>query len=218
MRHRQGHAESSTRVRSLRAALKEFLLSPSLKGGSNEQLIVEHLGVKGIHLADPPSYDAVSLKYEKPVSTFEEAFYACWRGQRDWLRFDLETLRECDTLAALQLPQRIENEIIRREEAAERAAIVGEQYDDFEYERGEVDTFAPPTELLRRPPPTHRRRRMALSKRARGRSKLAAQYRQAKAAYHRAGHALRCSHERCDTEPRHRRRRQRHPQSKRHRR
>jgi len=207
MRHRQGTA-TTTRVRSLRAALNEFLLAPSLKGGSNEQLVVEHLGVKGIHVVDPPSYDAVSQKYEKRIRTFEEAFYACWRGQRDWLRFDLETLRECDDLGALQLPQRIERILIQQEEAAERAAIMGEQY-AHDY-LGEETPAAPPLELLRRTPPSRRQRwRGRLSTRARGRTKLAAQYRAAKLAYHRAGRALRCSHEVCDA-PRARRKRHRH--------
>lgn len=192
-------AERSTRVRSLHAALKEFLLAPSRKGGSNEQLIVEHMGVKGIHVVDPPSFDAVADKYEKKIDTFEQAFYACWRGQRDWLRFDIATLRECDDLGALQLPQRIEDEIIRREEAAERAAIAGEEYFGVEAPPEEAE-FAAPLELLRRAPPRRRRRlRGRLSKRARGRTRLAKQYREAKAAYHRAGRALRCSHERCDS-------------------
>jgi hypothetical protein len=201
MRHRYaaGHVKDrSTRVRSLRAALKEFLLAPSLKGSSNEQLIVQHLGVKGIHVVDPPSFDAVADKYEKKIDNFEQAFYACWRGQRDWLRFDIATLRECDDLGALQLPQRIEDEIIRSEEAAERAAIAGEEYFGVDAPPDEAE-FAPPLELLRRAPPRRRRRWKRLSRTARGRTKLAKQYREAKAAYHRAGRALRCSHERCAT-------------------
>jgi hypothetical protein len=174
-------------------------MAPSLKGGTNEQLIVEHLGVKGINLVDPPSFDAVSEKYEKKVRTFKEAFYACWHGQRDWLRFDIATLRECDDLGALQLPQKIEHQIILREEAAEREAIIGEQYADVFVPADEPE-FAPPLELLRRAPPRRRRRlRGRLSKRARGRTALARRYREAKHLYHAAGRALRCSHERCDS-------------------
>jgi hypothetical protein len=195
MRRRQ--AARSTRVASLKAALKEFLLAPSLAGGSNEHLIVEHLGVKGIHVVDPPSFDAASEKYEKKCRTFEEAFYACWRGQRDWLRFDLETLRECDDLRDLQLPQRIEHEIMRQEEEAERAAIVGEQYLDA-YAPDDTAAAPPPLELLHRAGPRRRRRWKRISKNARGRKRLAREYRAAKDAYHRAGRALRCSHERCD--------------------
>ncbi|HVO22490.1 MAG TPA: hypothetical protein VMW56_02560 [Candidatus Margulisiibacteriota bacterium] len=191
---------TSTRVKSLRAALDEFLRAPSADNGdTNEQLIVHHLGTKGIHEVDAPSFDAVSVRYEKKIRTFEEAFYACWNGKRDWRAFDIDTLRECDDLGALQLPARVEEAIIRDEEQAEREAIMGEVYSEVVFPREEALEL-PPIELLRRPMPKRRRRRttMRMSKAARSRTRLAKAYREAKAAYHRAGEALRCSHEKCD--------------------
>lgn len=219
MRHRQGFAPHrpsitrrrqartrSTRVTSIKAALDEFLVAPSGDNGySNGELVVRHLGAKGIDLVDPPSFDAASLRYEKKIGSFREAFAACWNGKRDWVDFDIQTLRACDDLGRLQLPERVERVIAEREEAEERAAIVNEsQFSDREEGFTDEAVEAPPLELLRR-----RRRKTTRKRRARtvattrkrtartGRRKAARsckplelEYRRAKAAYHRAGNKL----------------------------
>jgi hypothetical protein len=151
----------SLRVRSIKAALDEFLRAASGDNGhTNGELVVKHLGAKGIDLVDPPSFDAVALRYERPIKTFREAFRASWNGSRDWRRFDLAALRACDDLGALQLPERVEAALqaeqydAAREDAEERAAIQAESRG--EYTEAEADF--PPLELLRRPGPSRRRR------------------------------------------------------------
>jgi hypothetical protein len=124
-------------------ALDEFLLAPALQprcddlvfratggGWSNEAIVVAVCGVRGIHVVDPPLYDAVSLKYEVKCGTFEEAFRACARpystaGHRDWRDFDLDVLRECHlAFAALQMPAWLE-ELRLEEEWAEHLRRLG---------------------------------------------------------------------------------------------
>jgi hypothetical protein len=152
---------ASTRIQSLKSALHEFLRAPSADDGrSNEQVVVAHLGAKGIHLHDPATFDAVALKYEKKISTFEEAFFACCRsrgGRRDWLYFDLDTLRECG-FPGLQFPERIEDAMERAAIEEEGNRVAGEVEDYYGFPKEEAEPFAPPIALLRRTgPETHRR-------------------------------------------------------------
>lgn len=186
IRRRGSPRPRSTRVKSLRAALDEFLRAPSRDDGlTNEELIVKNLGVRGVDLADPPSFDAVALKYEKPVKTFREAFRACWNGKRDWLAFDIGTLRECDDLGRLQLPEHVEAAIARQVDEAERTAIMSEptyEYEGIHFGNGEPES--PPLEILHRE--SSRTRKRALT-----RAQLARAHQRAKAEYHRTAKALR---------------------------
>lgn len=159
---------TSTRVSGIGAALDEFLVSPSSDGGhSNEEVVVHVIG--GVHQADRTAFDAVRVKYGRPVSTFEEAFKKCFRrrfGILDWDGFDIATLRACghpdpsepheEPLRHLQLPERVEA-------ALERRAIQGEADRAYHPMEDWAPVFEPvahpPLELRRRPGPRKRSRK-----------------------------------------------------------
>lgn len=112
------------RVRSLKAALDQFLSAPATGGyPTNENVVLEVMGARGKGAWDCPTFDNVRLTYSVPKAcTFERAFYACWRGPkrnpRDWRDFDLETLQEShEEFRHLQLPERVQDALLREEEA-----------------------------------------------------------------------------------------------------
>lgn len=160
---RRAPRSSSLRVRSLKAALGEFLSAPATGGyGTNDGVVQAVMGSKGKALKDCPTFDNVRAKYDKPKAcTFESAFNACWAGSRDWRDFDLVALRESHPdFVHLQLPLRVED-------ALEREAIQAEQ----EHLAGDVEPEVleeyPPLELLYRE--TGGRRRRGRRRRARQR-------------------------------------------------
>jgi phage N-6-adenine-methyltransferase len=132
----------STKWSTIDDALADFLNTPcsppgalffaedSDIGWTNERVIVANLGVRGINAPDAATFDAVRLKYEKPVETFAEAF-ACLATAcgRDWASFDLECLRECcEDFRALELPAWIADELERPTEeqlVATKGALFG---------------------------------------------------------------------------------------------
>ncbi len=187
------------RVKSLKAALHEFLSAPAAHGGINDGVVASVMGAKGTHVVDPPSFDAATLKYGKKCRTFVDAFNACWNGHRDWRKFDLETLQNCDgeDFLSLQLPTRVR-------QAMDDAAVNEELYGSGEEERAENEL--PPLELLRRKGPTKRMRRLAAQTRRAARCKgsrnacsktaLARKYRVVKREYHEIGEQLRRAGER----------------------
>lgn len=102
-------------VRSIKDAFREFMHAPATGGHiTNELLVGTVLGAKGSHAPDRATFDGVRMKYGRKggsvIDTFEKAFYACWRGQRDWREFDIETLRGTwPEFEHLGLPERVES-------------------------------------------------------------------------------------------------------------
>lgn len=155
-------------VRSLDSAYADFLVSPSAHDGlTNESYVRSIIG----HLTAPDrggQYDAVKMKYEKPVRTFHQAFNACFpakRGKRSWEHFDIETLRECG-FPDLELPDAAhgsasredeERYMAEREDAARRE--LGHDAPEPEYlEPVEMEYEAPPLALRTFPGPSRRER------------------------------------------------------------
>lgn len=151
----------TTKVKSLRAALDVFLSAPSADEGlTNEGHINRVLG--HLSVRDPASFEAVAEKYEKPVSTFAEAFNAAWHGKRDWRDFDLAVLQE--TFPALRLPAKVEAAILAEDEAEwkQREYEASLKTEEDSYDEPAFDEEEPrPLALLRRPGPQSRRRKSA---------------------------------------------------------
>ena len=130
-----------TAITTIAAALSEFLAAPAADGRTNDDVVVQALGHMGVR--DRASFDAVAMASDKQIETFAEAFAACCvprtthgqkqekrdgrivvlrttRQTRDWLDFDIRSLRDCvgGLLAPLQLPERV----IEAQMAAEYAA------------------------------------------------------------------------------------------------
>lgn len=169
-------------MRSLQAALDEFLRAPATHGYStNEGVVLAVMGTKGDKLKDCPTFDAVRLKYEKPnACTFEQAFKACWGGKRDWRDFDFATLRDShEEFSALELPLRVQEALEREAIAEEHQRIAGDDEPSEEF---------PPLELLRRRPPDKKRRKPRRSPKKV--SAATRRYLEAKRAYHSTGEQL----------------------------
>jgi hypothetical protein len=106
---------------SVEDAMREFLATPCQRppgaagpGWTNDAVVVYALGVRGVEVKDPASFDAASLAYEISCETFRQAFRVCARpydnqGHRDWRDFDIETLRACrPEFSVLALPEWLE--------------------------------------------------------------------------------------------------------------
>lgn len=171
-------ARDPLHVKSLEAAYSAFR-----SAGNNEHVMLAALGVKGAAMHDKATFDAVREKYEKPrVDNFKDAFKACWRGSRDWRKFDLETLRECANgeLSGLQLPEKIEAAMMQ-EEISDRDESVAQHEDGEEL---------PPLEMKTTAPFQRTRRKLSSTRDA-----LRKRYKNVKRMYHALGEALRRSGE-----------------------
>lgn len=174
---------SSLRFRTMHDAYQEFLGAPATGGyGTNEGVILSVMG--STKEKDCPAFDSVREKFgKKKACTFEEAFRACFRGHKDWRKFDFEPLQEAHAeFRHLQLPERVYD-------ALEREAIAG-HYEDDPTPAIDQSVFEPAEEL----PPLELAQRSGPARRSRaGKSTVAAlarKYAAAKRLYHATGEQL----------------------------